>query len=471
VRSFSELHIAVDDATRVAAERARLASAATWSYLLLRPGMEFVRQRSNFILGWQAAGAAGSSLADGVSAGAVGTAGRPALGSWMILPDLTTPATQTVLPSNDALYGAAQVELDRLGPVVLTVPANIDDRYYSVTVMDAHMNNVAHIGPRWTGSGAGDFALVPPGWEGSLPEGVRPITCPTVSVVVFNRMLVQFADGDLDRVRSWQAGLRISRLADWPDRDAVPPAVDVSDLIHPDINTMTSAHEYLRLGLAHLQRNPLVAEASWLSALASGNGLTDALVPELDGAVDAGVDDATRMIDTALATWPRANGWRLPDPELGLPNPHVLASAAFQQYQIGSNDVDEAAYYFVDQDADGASLDASDGREYQLAFPAAGLPAVHAGGYWSITMYGEDSRLVTNPLNRYATRPTRPGTVVGPDGGLTFTFSVHPPVDVPEANWLPAPAGGFQLGIRVYYPDVAAVRSGWAPPVVRVRRQ
>jgi len=81
----------------------------------------------------------------------------------MILPDLTSPATQTVLPSNDALYGAAHVELDRLGPLVIHVPANLDRRYFSVAVMDAHFNNVARIGPRWTGNGATDHLLVPPG--------------------------------------------------------------------------------------------------------------------------------------------------------------------------------------------------------------------------------------------------------------------------------------------------------------------
>jgi hypothetical protein len=471
MRSFSEFHIEADDATRAQAEHARVSSAATWSYLLLRPGMEFVRQRSNFILGWQAAAAAGESLTGGVSAGAVGTAGRPPLGSWMILPDLTTPATQTVLPSNDALYGAAQVELDRCGPTVLSVPANIDERYYSVTVMDAHMNKVAHIGPRWTGNGAGDFALVPPGWDGPLPDGLPAIACPTVSVVVFNRMLVQYTDGDIDRVRSWQAGLRITALADWPDRDAIPPEVDVADLVHPDINTMTSARDYLRIGQDHLARNPVVAEASWLAALASDNGLTAGHGPEFDAALEAGVDDATAMIDVSLATWPRANGWRLPDPALGLPNPHVLRSAAFQQYQIGSNDIDEAAYYFADQDATGAPLDAGDGREYGLTFAAGDLPPVHPDGYWSVTMYDREGHLVANSLDRYATRATRPGTVLNEDGGLTLTFSAHQPAGVPLANWLPAPAGPFQLGIRLYYPLAGSVRAGWVPPPVLLASQ
>ena len=179
-----------------------------------------------------------------------------------------------MLPSNDALYGATHLELDRQGPLVVTVPANLDDRYFSVAVMDAHLNNVAHIGPRWTGNGATASLLVPPGWEGDVPDGLTVIECPTVSIALYNRMLVGFEPDDLDRVRAWQAGLRISPLAAWPDVDAMPDEVDVSDLVHPDINTMTSAGDYLSIGLGHLRRNPLVEQAAWLSAMVLQAGST-----------------------------------------------------------------------------------------------------------------------------------------------------------------------------------------------------
>lgn len=468
MRPFSTFHADLNDQEIRTAEAARLRTLATWAYLLLRPGMEFVRQRSNFILGWeQAAAARGGALDSGVSAGAVGAEGVPALGSWMILPHLTGPATQTVLPSNDALYGAAHVELDAVGPVVLTVPGNLDQRYFSVAVMDAHMNNVAHIGPRWTGNEPTLHLVVPPGWEGPCPQGMHLVASPTGSICLYNRMLVRYDDDGLAAVQRWQAGLRITELSSWGQPQPVHTPVDTHRLVHPDLNGLTDPFAYLEIGLEHLRNNPLAREADWLTHLIGDAGFQGArLDPELADAVSAGVDDATAMLDATLTTWPRSGGWMLPDPTLGLPNPQVLKAAAFQQFQIGSNDIAESAYYFADTDSEGEFLDASGEAVYELSFNAGQQPPLNEGGYWSLTMYNEASRLVDNPINRYSTRPDRPGLEIGPDGALRIGLSVEQGT-CPAANWLPAPEGRFRLGLRVYYPGAGIVTGTWQPPAVR----
>ena len=467
MRPFSAFHTDLSPMEIHRAEAGRLRSVATWAYLLLRPGMEFVRQRSNFILGWEAAGRAGAALSDGVSAGAQGLAGVPALGSWMIMPNRTDASTRTVMPSNDALYGASHVELGLAGPVVLTVPANIDDRYFSVAVMDAHLNNVAHIGPRWTGNEEGHFLVVPPGWEGTVPESMVLIRSLTPSICLYNRMLVRYGPSDLDDVRRWQSGLRITELARWGQRDTGPTPVDTTGLVHPELNTLEDPLEYLAIGLDHLRGNPLVREASWLADLVQTAGFDRAATdPELRQAVSDGVDDATAMLDAALTTWPRKNGWMVPDPAMGLPNPQVLRAAAFQQYQIGSNDISESAYYFVDTDADGYTLDGADEAHYRLTFAADQVPPVFADGYWSVTMYNAESFLVANPVQRYALRPDQPGLQVDSDGSLTLHLAESLPSGVPEANWLPAPAGRFRLGLRAYYLRPEIAERGWVPPAV-----
>ena len=267
MRRFAEFDAQADEATVQRAEIARVRSLATWAYLWLVPGFCFVRQRSNFIQGWRAAAAAGASLAEGDSAGAVGLQGVPPLGSWMMLPDLTTPATQTVLPSNDALYGASHVELDLLGPVVVSVPENPDGRYYSVAIMDAMLTNVGHIGPKWTGNGPSDHLVVPPGWTGAGPEGMPVIQAPTPSICLYHRVLVDYQDGDLEHVREWMRGVRITQLSKWGQPDTTPDEVPTAAFEHGDLGAVTDPWEYFRIGFAHLQHNPPPQQGAWLHAL------------------------------------------------------------------------------------------------------------------------------------------------------------------------------------------------------------
>jgi hypothetical protein len=443
---------------------ARLSADAALAWLALAPCFAFVRQRSNFILGWQAAAAAGAAVASGASAGAVGAPDRPALGSWMMLPELTSPATQTVLPMNDALYGACHIELDRQGPLVVHVPADPDGRYYSVAVMDAHFNNVAHLGPKWTGRDAVDALLVPPGWDGVAPPGMPVIEAPTVSVCLLSRALVRYVEGDEDRVRAWRSAFAVTPL------DGELVAVNAEDLVHPQVETLDDPWRYFALGFDHVARNPFPEIMRWVLDVVDVPALMAAKAEDWSRqAVRDGIQDAQAMIDATLTAWPRHNGWRLPSPWIGLPNAHLVENAALQLFQIGSNDMGEAVYFIGDLDTDGRTLDGAGGAVYELTFPADALPPVDPDGFWSLTMYGPDNLLVDNPIHRFSTRPTRPGFTPQSDGSVSFVLSQSLPDGVDEARWLPAPAGPFRLGLRLYYPQPTVTSGDWRPPAPRRR--
>ena len=216
----------------------------------------FIRQRSEFIEGWNAAAAAGSSLATGVSAGAVGVAGQSALGHWMMLPSLTDENTRTVLPMNDSLYGAAHLKLDRLGPVVVTVPASLpDNRYWSIAMLDASLNNFRHLGPKWSPARGGEFLLVGPEWDEAVPGWAEDvIRAPTNSIVLYHRALVLYEPGDIDVVRSWREGFDFKTLSEREGEGSSEAECD--DLAHGDLRSLDDPQEYLRLTLDHVDRNP-----------------------------------------------------------------------------------------------------------------------------------------------------------------------------------------------------------------------
>jgi hypothetical protein len=97
--------------------------------------------------------------------------------------------------NRDTLYVVGWLDL-RKGPLVLRVP-DMAGRYYSVQFTDPSKNtNFAYVGKRTTGTDAGDYLIVGPGWKAAVPQGITRISSPNNSVAVIGRVFVE-NDGDL----------------------------------------------------------------------------------------------------------------------------------------------------------------------------------------------------------------------------------------------------------------------------------
>ena len=108
----------------------------------------------------------------------------------MSIAQLVTPEIRTVVaPNVDTTYTVGQLDLSD-GPLVIDVP-DTRGRYYVIQLLDAYSNTFAYAGRRTTGTRPGAFAIVPPGFSGSLPDGVRRIRSPTRSIWLLGRTLVR----------------------------------------------------------------------------------------------------------------------------------------------------------------------------------------------------------------------------------------------------------------------------------------
>ena len=97
--------------------------------------------------------------------------------------------------TDDVVYVGGWLDVEA-GPRVLHVP-EMAGRYYSVQFTDPTSGaNVAYVGKRTTGTGAGDFLICERKWAGNAPGGMPRIELPHHAALVIGRV---FAADDDDR--------------------------------------------------------------------------------------------------------------------------------------------------------------------------------------------------------------------------------------------------------------------------------
>ena len=317
--------------------------------------------------------------------------------------------------SVDSVYFSSFVDLTD-GPMVVEIPPltlSFLNDLWARWVTDAGLG-----GPD-RGAG-GRYLLVPPGYEGPLPEGGFFVSrARTTRVFLWGRA---FLDDDdpapaVDRIRSSlrihpyrpaDHGTSIARIVTggpappppWTPRTWVaalepPPPPRVVEASGLFLNTvMPSGPEYFELASELVHDQP-----------------AEALDPEIAGEL-AAVGIATDL-------------------------------AAFG-------------------DRDGQALDG--GRHYTLTLP----PGIPQGRFWSVTVCDTQTRSMLETPQGYPKAGSqgypRPAATAGPDGATTIHFAPEPPEGVPEGNWIQTvPGKGWFVALRLYSPTEPFFDKTWRP--------
>jgi len=365
-------------------------------------------------------------------------------------------------PNNDTLYSNAWLDLSS-GPVRIRLGAMPAGRYWSLALMDAFTNHIAMLGQRLDGSGPVDVTLLGPGQPDAAVPG-RVIRAPGNDVWLFGRWLVDGAD-DLPQSHAMQ------------DRLEVLPPIGVSHSPRVVPERSADPRNFLAVVNESLARNPVPASESGLLEAWARVGLRP-------GAVDAWheIDEAARQawaarIDAVHDTLRSSGksrrrdvqGWMASASDIGNYGRNFALRASVALGGLGALEPVEAMYFVAYQDAERQPLDGR--KRYRLQVPAGGIPT---DSFWSFSMYeatADGQRFfVENPIRRYSIGNRTPGLVRKPDGGLDIALQHEAPPDAGGlANWLPAPAGPFQIALRTYLPR-AELRDGHAPmPVIHAR--
>ncbi|MEU8619150.1 DUF1254 domain-containing protein [Streptomyces sp. NPDC048623] len=372
-----------------------------------------------------------------------------------------------VSPNADTLYSLAWLDLSA-GPVRLSVPET-RGRYFLLPLYDAWTNVFACPGSRTTGSAAGEFAVVGPGWRGELPDGVERIDAPTSMVAIIGRTQVNGAS-DYPVVHAVQAGYRLTPLTDGATAaanadsgpvDLVTAPVDQVAALDPATFFAMTAH-LMAANPAKADDAPMVEGLARLGVVPGMPFDWDSLSPETQQAVTEGAAEGLAQIQAA-GRKPRArvrDGWMTAF-EIGAYGTDYLQRAAVTLVGLGANLPQDAVYPMCRVDADGEPLHGD--NRYQLHFPADGLPPVNA--FWSLTMYNDRQFFVDNPIDRYAIGD-RDALRFNADGSLTLLIQHTAPAEGLESNWLPAPEGSFNLMLRLFWPRPEVLGGTWHAPAV-----
>ena len=337
------------------------------------------------------------------------------------------------------------------GPVRLDVP-DTAGRYYVLQFVDAWTNNFAYVGARATGTGAGTFLLVPPGWEGEAPAGQTVIRLPTAVVSIVGRWAVD-GDDDLPAVAALQSALALTPTGDG----ARPPGARSRGGRGPRVLRAPAGGD----GGVPAGRARRAAPGAHARDRAARAGI--ALRGSRRGA---------RRRAARRAWRPTASGWRsrstaTPAPrgqrlEADVPplrlQPRLLRGRARSTTRSGRSPTPRSATSSGrwrrgpgcgattatrPPTPPSSTTPTATPSPASTATRSASRPRRRSDAFWSITMYDvPDYYLVENAIDRYSIGDRTPGLVHADDGSLTITMQRDAPADRDRPRQLAADARG-----------------------------
>ena len=378
---------------------------------------------------------------------------------------------EVVRPNFDTLYSSAWLDLSR-EPMIVSAP-DTHGRYYLLPMLDMWSDVFAVPGKRTSGTKAGNWAVVPPGWQGSLPKGIERIDAPTPYVWIIGRTQTD-GPADYENVHKVQAGYKITPLSQWGGTPIpVPFTFDTTVNMKADPLTQVtgmSAAEYFAYGAELMAKHePHITDWSQLTRMRR-IGLEPGQPFDLASADPAIRKSLERVPSKAIELMRHkyktigqvVNGWSMRPDTMGAWGNYYLKRAIIALIGLGANQPEDAVYPEIVTDTNGNPL--MGGVAYVLHFDKGEYPPVNA--FASITMYDQDGFHIANPIDRFAIGDRDP-LVFNDDGSLDIYIQPQSPGKAKEANWLPSPKSGpLNMTMRLYAPKAEALDGRWVPPAV-----
>jgi len=379
---------------------------------------------------------------------------------------------EVVKPNFDTLYSSAWLDLTN-EPMIISAP-DTQGRYYLLPMIDMWSDVFAVPGRRTSGTGEGHWAVVPPGWEGTLPQGVSRIEAPTLNVWIIGRTQTN-GPSDYANVNKLQDGYKVTPLSLWgrkyePAPFKPDPTVDMATDPLTQITSMSAAQFFAYGAKLMIKHPPHAADWSQLErmqriGLEPGKSFD---IAKVSPAVRAGLErvpaGGLKKMRAKYSTLANVvNGWAMQTENMGAWGNNYLKRAVIALTGLGANQPEDAFYPQSMTDADGKPL--LGGVSYVLHFEKTEMPPVNA--FSSLTMYDANGFPVPNAIKRYAIGDRDP-LKFNKDGSLDIYIQPNSPGKDKESNWLPSPESGeLNITMRLYSPKTEALDGRWNPTAIK----
>ncbi|UUO04706.1 DUF1254 domain-containing protein [Blastopirellula sp. J2-11] len=401
--------------------------------------------------------------------------------------------TRITTPNSDLIYGMVFVNVGETGPLVFEAPPKLQgillDFWQRPIPVDGgkYFGDLGLPGPD-EGKG-GKFLILPPGYEGDVPEGYYVYRSGTNNVFIFLRSFYQ----SLDDIRPAVDVLQQSVLYPLGKKKEAKLMVfkDASETGHEMLpRTDFTAFEQLKWLVDSEGAN--LASPDWLGMLA-GMGIVkgepfnpDAATKEILGNAAKTGYETTRVLgmeamlgDADFRVY-EDRQWLNPVNNLSSRWPNAFVDLSWTDSKHGYRNLDARAWFFTDyysispgmvsmtpgkgafymiafKDAEGEWLNGE--KSYKLHLP----PNIPADLFWSVTLYEAENASGLANGQPFPSLGKLNNPAQQDDGGTILHLGPKSPKGA-DRNWLATvPGRGYFVILRLYVPQKAAIDGSWKP--------
>lgn len=389
------------------------------------------------------------------------------------------PKTWAPTPNADIMYNMWYADLKETGPLVVAAPPST-----IAMITDFHQATLTDIGRAGPDRGNGGLYLVlPPDYNGFVPEGYWTVKSPTYNVFLFFRFVLAQGEDGPDMTKAIELASRARTYPLWELERDIPP-MEFHDASDVRLNHMYP-HDFAfwEKLKAFIDHEPLEAFGPQTRGVLASIGIIKgepfeptAKQREL---LEKAMEVAPRMV-LAQRKFGRPDGrYKYYDDRQYI---NVWAGATSEFMQEKYLDIDMRAAFFqlayssapamvrrairtgskypvTFRDEDGEILSGS--NSYRMRLPS-GIPAAL---YWAVTIYNvADGTMPAETSQALPTRNSLDRLVENEDGSVDIYFGPEPPEGASERNWIDTvPGRDYFIILRLYGSDIEFFDQTWRP--------